>query len=133
GRNAPGSRLVLDWTSQCRVRETLGGYHDGRHSLTTSVEDALRLGADGVLTYIFIGLDDPRAEADLIDYNGRVSRDCERLGVVRCIETMARGSRVAGRERSLDLVRAHARLAAEIGADLIKTEWTGDVDSFHQV
>jgi DhnA family fructose-bisphosphate aldolase class Ia len=53
--------------------------------------------------------------------------------MVRAIETMARGGRVGDRARSPELIRLHTRLAAEIGADLIKTEWTGDVDSFRTV
>ncbi len=133
GRGAPGSMLVLDWTNEFRDRETRFGFSEGRHSLMASVQDALNLGADSVLTYLFIGRDDPRAEAEQVEYNGRVSRECERLGMVRAIETMTRGSRVGDRRLSVDLIRVHTRLAAEIGADIIKCEWTGDVDSFRQV
>ena len=133
GRGAPGALVVIDWTNQFREPGEMLGFDEGRHALVASVEDALRLGADGVLTYLFRGLDDPRAEAEQVAYNGRVSRDCERLGMVRAIETMTRGRRVGDRARAPELVRAHTRLAAEIGADLIKTEWTGDVDSFKRV
>jgi fructose-bisphosphate aldolase, class I len=133
GRGAPGAMVVIDWTNQFRGPDAAGGFTDGAHALMCSVEDALRLGADGVLTYIFLGRDDPRLEAEQVEYNGRVSRECERLGVVRVIETMSRGARVGDRTLSPDLIAGHVRLAAEIGADIIKTEWTGDVDSFKQV
>jgi DhnA family fructose-bisphosphate aldolase class Ia len=133
GRGAPGALVVIDWTNQFREPGDMLGFDEGRHALVASVEDALHLGADGVLTYLFLGMDDPRAEADQVAYNGRVSRDCERLGMVRTIETMTRGRRVGDRTRAPDLVQAHTRLAAEIGADWIKTEWTGDVDSFKRV
>jgi DhnA family fructose-bisphosphate aldolase class Ia len=133
GRGAPGSMVVLDWTNQFREDPALAGFPEGRPALVSSVEDALRLGADAVLTYLFLGLDDPRAEADLVAYNGRVSRDCERLGVARAIEFMARGRKVGERARDPQLVRLGVRLAAEIGADVIKCEWTGDVESFRQV
>jgi DhnA family fructose-bisphosphate aldolase class Ia len=86
-----------------------------------AVEDAVRWGADAVLTYLFVGLDDAAAEAQEIQCNAEVNRACERFGMVHIIESMARGRRVDQPNRK-DLVAFHTRVAGELGADLIKTD-----------
>lgn len=133
GRGAPGLILCLDWTSMFRSPETELGFAEGRQSLLAHVEDAVRLGADAVMTYLFLGLGDAAAEARAVELNGAISRECERLGVVRIIETMARGERVGAAATKPEYVRLHTRIAAEVGCDLIKTEWTGDAASFRTV
>jgi DhnA family fructose-bisphosphate aldolase class Ia len=54
GRCAPGIVLCLDWTNQFRGADELG-YAEGRSTLLASVDDAVRLGADAVMTYLFLG------------------------------------------------------------------------------
>lgn len=133
GRCAPGIVLCLDWTNQFRGADELG-YAEGRSTLVASVDDAVRLGADAVMTYLFLGSQDAQIEAAEVERNGRISRRCEELGVVRIIETMARGSRLAAdEERNARYVALHSRIAAEIGCDLVKTEWTGSPASFSEV
>lgn len=133
GRCAPGIVLCLDWTNQFRGVEELG-YEEGRSTLVASVDDAVRLGADAVMTYLFLGSEDAGVEAREVERNARVSRRCEELGVVRIIETMARGSRLSvDEERAARHVALHSRVAAEIGCDLVKTEWTGSRASFSEV
>ena len=120
GRQA-GVILRLDWTNQWRETSMLG-FDEGRTSALAAVEDAVRLGADAVLTYMFVGLDDPAAEADEVRRNAEVNRACERFGMVHIVESMARGRRVDQPNRK-DLVAFHTRVAGELGADLIKTDF----------
>jgi DhnA family fructose-bisphosphate aldolase class Ia len=133
GPRAPGLILCLDWTNMFRAGEEELGFAEGRQALIATVADAMRLGADGVLTYLFLGFDDAAAEARQVEYNGIVSRACERYGLVRIIETMARGSRLGGNTPTPEFVRMHTRIAAEVGTDLIKSEYTGDAESFRSV
>lgn len=100
----------------------LMGYDEGRTTPLAAVEDAVRWGADAVLTYLFVGLNDPGAEAEEIRRNAQVNRACERFGIVHIIESMARGQRV-GQVNRKDLVAMHVRIASEMGADLIKTDF----------
>jgi DhnA family fructose-bisphosphate aldolase class Ia len=107
---------------------------EGRSAILGSVEDALSLGADGIITYIFIGSNDSDAEARHIAQNAALSRECDRLGVVRIIETMIRGRGVnAEDERNPDYVVMAARIAYEVGCDMVKTEWPGSAESLARV
>ena len=134
GRCAPAIVLCVDWTNQFRPTDGGLGFSEGRTTTVASVEDAARLGADAVMTYLFVGSDDPAVEAEEVRRNAAVSRRCEELGIVRIIETMARGARVpVDDERKAEYVALHCRMAYEIGCDLVKTEWTGDRESFAQV
>jgi DhnA family fructose-bisphosphate aldolase class Ia len=115
-----GVIMRVDWTNQWRDASMLG-FDEGRTAALAMVEDAVRWGADAVLTYMFVGLDDPAAEANEIHRNAEINRSCERLGIVHIVESMARGRRV-DQENRKDLVAFHTRLAGELGADLIKTD-----------
>lgn len=124
GHVLAGSRtgiiLRLDWTSMWRTPEQ-AAFDEGRGCLVAAVEDAVRLGADAVITYMFVGLDNAEAEAAEVRRNAEVNRACEKLGIVHVVESMARGRNVK-KPNSLKLVTMHTRMAAELGADLIKTD-----------
>jgi fructose-bisphosphate aldolase, class I len=116
-----GIIVRLDWTNMWRDPKLLG-FSEGRSCIIGSVEDAVRWGADAVLTYMFIGSTDAASEAEEVRRNAEVNRACERFGIVHAIEPMARGSRVE-RSNSKELVALHTRMAGELGADMIKTDF----------
>jgi class I fructose-bisphosphate aldolase len=134
GRGSPGIIICLDWTNAFRDRESSLGFVEGRSAAIGTVEDALRMGADAVLTYLFLGAGDPSVEAEGVRQNALISRACDELGVVRIIEAMIRGARLPSDETTrADYVALACRTAFEIGCDLIKTEWTGSTESFRAV
>lgn len=116
-----GVILRLDWTNMWRGPDMLG-FDEGRTCALAAVEDAVRWGADAVDTYLFVGLNDAAAEAEEVRRNAEVNRACERLGIVHVVESMARGERVE-RPNSRELIALHTRIAGELGADLIKTDF----------
>ena len=61
--------------------------------------------------------------------------ECHRLGLPVMVEAMAKGNRKGEKVPSNDpeAIRMVARMGAEIGADLIKTHYTGSIDSFARV
>lgn len=61
--------------------------------------------------------------------------ECHRLGLPVMIEAMAKGTRKGEKipSNDPDAIRMVARMGAEIGADLIKTYYTGSVESFARV
>jgi fructose-bisphosphate aldolase, class I len=130
GRDAPALILRLDWSNMFR-REL--SHSEGRNRLIASVEDAVRIGADAVLTFMFIGYDDADAEADEVAKNAEVTRACERFGVPHIIEPMAQGTKAAGRGLEADLIRLNTRMAAELGADAIKTDYSGSAETYAAV
>ncbi len=132
GRGAPAMILRLDWTNRWRSPETLGN-PEGRGRLIASVEDAARIGADAVLVYMFLGYGDPDAEAQQAEDVARVAQDCERLGIGCIIEPMARGKLADADIYRPDYIAMGARIACELGADVLKTDYSGSAATFCQV
>jgi fructose-bisphosphate aldolase/2-amino-3,7-dideoxy-D-threo-hept-6-ulosonate synthase len=130
GRAAPSLILRVDWTNF--FRETLPA-QTGSETLIASVEDAVRLGADAVITYFFVGYDKDEAEALNVNNAAKIARQCEIYGVPYIAEAMARGKRAAGHEYEPEYVKLHVRMAAEVGADFVKTDYTGDPDTFREI
>jgi class I fructose-bisphosphate aldolase len=87
--------------------------------MTSSVEDAVRLGADAVGYTLYVG--SPAQDADIAQAN-EVRRECERLGMPLVIWSYPRGSAIKakGGQDSLYAVDYAARVACEIGADVVK-------------
>jgi DhnA family fructose-bisphosphate aldolase class Ia len=96
------------------------------------VEDAVRYGADAVIAYFFVGYEKDETETYNLENIASIARECEKLAVPFFVEPMARGKRVKGNEYEPEYVKLHVRMAAEIGADYIKTDYTGDPDSFKE-
>jgi DhnA family fructose-bisphosphate aldolase class Ia len=121
----------LDWTT---VWSAFGQNGDGalRSSLLAHPEEALRHGADAVLTYLVVGTGDAEFEMKEITRNAEVARECERVGIPLIVESLARGKDVQnpGDPKWLNL---HTRMAAELGADAVKTDYSGDTASMRSV
>jgi len=97
--------------------------------LVNTVENALRMGADGVSIHINVGDDD---EAEMLEDFGRVAVECAYWGMPLLAMMYPRGQMIAD-ERDVEVVKIAARIGAELGADFIKTNYTGDPESFAQV
>lgn len=125
---SPASLILrLDWTSVWRQ-----GPDNPASCDIASPEDALRLGTDAVLTFMIVGTGDNDFERDEVARNARIARECERVGLPLIVETLARGRDVKS-PTSPEWLRFHSRVAAELGADAIKTEYSGDVESMRTV
>lgn len=87
--------------------------------LTSSVEDAVRLGADAVGYTLYVG---SPAQADDIAQCNEVRRECERYGMPLIIWAYPRGSAVKakGGIDSLYAIDYASRVACEIGCDIVK-------------
>lgn len=98
-------------------------------TLVGNVEEAIRLGADAVSVHVNIGdQDEKRMLADL----GMVARSADEWGMPLIAMLYARGPKV---ENEYDpAVVAHcARVGVELGADVVKVCYTGDIESFSRV
>jgi DhnA family fructose-bisphosphate aldolase class Ia len=117
----------IDWTTVWAVMRD-GGKGEFRSSLLARPEDALRHCADAVLTYMVVGTGDAEFEAKEIARNADVARECERVGIPLIVECLARGRQIEnpGDPKWLNL---HTRMAIELGADAVKTDYSGDPDS----
>jgi fructose-bisphosphate aldolase, class I len=88
----PGIIARLDWTT---VWGAPGNSDDGelRSCLLARPADALRQGADAVLTYLVVGTGDTDFEAKEVERNAEVARECERIGMPLIVETLPAGNR----------------------------------------
>ena len=131
GRGAPGLILRIDWSNRWRSREALG-FAEGRTRMIASVEDAVRLGADAVLAYMFIGYEDPGAEVEQVEAVAHMVHACSTFGLGCIIEPMARGKQADHDSLRPDYVALGVRIACEVGADLLKTDYSGSAETFRQ-
>ena len=99
-----------------------------------SVEEALRIGADAVVVYVALaGENEPEA----ITYLSKVGEMCELLGMPLIAEaeypnayqSLDSMSEALGAE----YLKRNARLCAELGADIVKVNWSGDQKSFGEI
>lgn len=97
--------------------------------LVNTVLEAVRLGADGVSIHINIGT---KSEPEMLETLGKVSRECREYGMPLLAMMYPRGENIED-ENDVKVVKVAARVAAELGVDIVKTNWTGDPDSFKEV
>ena len=100
-------------------RTTPPGFDEAFSPLTSSVEDAVRLGAVAVGYTCYVG--SPAQDRDLRQMN-EVRQACDRYGMPLICWAYPRGSAIAkkGGQDSLYAIDYAARVAAEMGADVIK-------------
>ena len=109
-------------------REQWNAYTQWR--LLYRVEDALCVGADGVIVMGFFGAE---CELDTIEVIARAAVECEKWSVPLAVEALPCPGSWGEDVYSPGAVAAAARLGAEFGADFIKTYYTGSIESFRQV
>jgi DhnA family fructose-bisphosphate aldolase class Ia len=129
-RLAGGPAVILRIDQTTMWREGMSSaYPDTHHRLVASVEDAVSLGAEAVITYLFTCNNLPEEETRSFEICGQVASDCRKWGVVHVIEAMAaRGGFV--KYDDPDIVALNCRMAGELGADVIKTDWCEDASRF---
>jgi len=93
------------------------------------VEEAIKVGADAVSVHINVGSE---TEADQLKILGTVAERCEFWGMPLIAMMYPRGDKIND-PNGVEVVALAARAGAELGADIIKTNYTGDVDSFKNV
>jgi predicted phospho-2-dehydro-3-deoxyheptonate aldolase len=98
-------------------------------TLVGTVEEAIKHGADCVSVHVNLG--DPNERLMLADL-GRVAESCDNWGIPLLAMMYARGPQVQN-GYAKDVVAHCARVGVELGADIVKVPYTGDVDSFSDV
>ena len=97
--------------------------------LVNSVTRAIKMGADGVSIHVNIGAED---ESSMLEDFGFVANECMEWGMPLLAMMYPRGPKIK-KSTDVEVVKLAARVGAELGADLIKTSYTGDPDSFAKV
>ncbi len=97
--------------------------------LVGSVEEAIRYGADAVSVHVNLG--DPEECSMLADF-GKVAESCDRWGIPLLAMMYARGPKISN-GYDPKVVAHCARVGVELGADIVKVVYSGDIDSFATV
>jgi len=97
--------------------------------LTGSVEQAIKFGADAVSVHINIGAHD---EVKMLQDLGRISQKCMEWGMPLLAMMYPRGPNIKD-ACDVAVVKHAVRVASELGADIIKTNYTGSSETFKEV
>ena len=100
-----------------------------RKVLVCSVERALKMGADGVSIHINIGADE---EPEMLQDAHNVVESSREWGLPLIAMMYPRGKKIKD-ENAPEVVNIAVRAGAELGADIVKTNYTGDIDSFKYI
>jgi fructose-bisphosphate aldolase/2-amino-3,7-dideoxy-D-threo-hept-6-ulosonate synthase len=97
--------------------------------MVNTVQNALKMGADGVSMHVNVGAE---SEARMLSDLGRTAIECIEWGMPLLAMMYPRGRKIND-ENMINSVKIAARVASELGADIVKTVYTGDPDSFREV
>ncbi|MHB1455982.1 MAG: class I fructose-bisphosphate aldolase [Armatimonadota bacterium] len=152
--DTPTNGLLLTLATLNRMADKIGGLGtiarlDGTVSRLTSdpaqtdmissVEYAVRMGADACVLNVYVGVDNER---ELLRKLGQTAEACAKWGLPLVGEMISSGA-LAGHynpnapklsiDELADQTATASRIGAELGADLIKTNYTGSRESFAKV
>jgi predicted phospho-2-dehydro-3-deoxyheptonate aldolase len=94
-----------------------------------TVEEAIKLGADAVSIHVNLGAP---TDSDMLRDFGTVSERCMLWGIPLLAMVYTRGEKIKS-EYDVNLVKHAARVGAELGADIVKVNYTGSPDTFREV
>ena len=97
--------------------------------LMGTVQEILRLGSDAVSVHINIGA---KEEPEMLEILGMVSDECTEWNVPLIAMMYPRGENIKN-VYDPEIVSHVTRIGAESGADIVKSVYTGDFDSFRSV
>ncbi len=95
----------------------------------TDVMEALKLGADAVSVHINVG---SATEPSQLKFLGETAKVCDEWGMPLLAMMYPRGDKIAD-EYDVKVVAHAARIGAELGADIVKTNYTGSEETFREV
>ena len=112
-----------------------------RKVLVGTVAQALQLGAEAVAVHVNVT---SRYEAEMLRTFGTVAHECASCGIPLLAIMYPRSESESGdndyedlkqsdHKRYVDFVAHSARIGVDLGADIIKTKYTGDTESFRTV
>jgi fructose-bisphosphate aldolase, class I len=102
------------------------------YEVICSPEDALALGAGAITLFLIVGTAAGAGFASNTRQVAAAIQSARRVGMPVIVESVLWGARMDDK-RDPELLAFAARVAAELGADAIKTAYTGDPETMRQV
>ena len=106
------------------------GSRDKPLETVVGIEDAVRLGADAVIS---MGYPGSKFESPILCNLSKNIMDCNKWNIPLMAEMLPRGFEGGEDSRTPANITFVSRMGAEMGADIIKTEYTGDPESFKEL
>ncbi len=122
-RSPPKCGMILHVSAGTKL-----GEDKNRKVLVSSVDQALKLGADAISLHVNIG--GCETEPDMLGDLGEMADECDAMGMPLLAMTYARGKNATGTPEEIAHV---ARIGGELGADIVKCPYTGDIKSMRAV
>ncbi len=134
---APAPIVRADWIYNAEVYPGLPAPlqdpRQGEHyEVICSPEDALAMGAAAITMFLIVGTGDGAKFSDNARQVAANIQLARRAGIPVIVESVLWGTRMEDK-RDPELLAFGARVAAEFGADAIKTTYTGDSETMRQV
>jgi fructose-bisphosphate aldolase / 2-amino-3,7-dideoxy-D-threo-hept-6-ulosonate synthase len=127
GRRSAGKDvgLILHFSVSTELNPT-----DGNEKVSVNnVQTAMKMGADAVSIHVNFGSE---TEAEQLRVFGKIATNCLEWGMPLLVMAYPRGPKIKD-PNAVENVKKVARIAAELGADIIKVPYTGDAKSFKEV
>ncbi len=129
GRSAPVPVVRINWSASFYYPLE---YREGFTTIATTVEEAVSSGAGAVICSLFLEeMDDRARETRNVEIFSNVVRQKEKLGVPLIGECYVVEHKEKTADQVHEKVKRISRIMAELGADVIKTFYTGK--RFHEV
>ena len=127
--NAPAPVVRINWSSSFYYPLD---YREGFTTICTNVEEAVEAGAEAIICSLFLEEKDNRAmEVNNVEIFSEIVRQKEKLGIPLIGECYVVEHTEKTAQQVHDKVKRISRIMAELGADFIKTFYTGK--KFHEV
>lgn len=97
--------------------------------MVCGVEEAIKLGADAVSIHVNLGAED---EKSMLKDFGRIAKEATDWGMPLLAMMYTRGPKVKN-EYDVKFIKHAARVGAELGADIVKVNYTGSAETFREV
>jgi DhnA family fructose-bisphosphate aldolase class Ia len=123
-RGAPVPVLRADWTMLDEIMTDLGE----QYRVLLAPREAAALGAGAIVMYLIMGPEEGTMFADNARAIAEAASEAHRAGLPLIVEATLWGSRMSDK-KDPDLLAYCCRIAAELGADAVKTEYTGDSET----
>jgi class I fructose-bisphosphate aldolase len=127
-KDAPGRILTADIPLLSTIPGETGGVVG--HKLIANVEFALRYAFDIVKVLLPWG-EEENVQMDSIEVVGKIINECDKWNIPVMVEPVLWGVHIPKeRQNEIQLIEHASRMALEIGADILKIPYTGNIKEF---
>jgi fructose-bisphosphate aldolase, class I len=123
-RGAPAILVRADWL----ILDERLRYLGEQHRVLCTPAEAAAMGADALAVFLVLGVADGATFADNVRAVATTARAAAKVGLPVVVETVLWGAQATD-PRDPDLLALGCRMEAELGASVVKTQYTGDPDT----